>query len=93
MMRPEFRNYMKDISSSKYGVDLSLKPCDGEPVGTFRKLTLDKRGYHNRNCLGQFRGIRPWIHRNHANTITTVITAKQTVINEVNVFIAISIFY
>ena len=41
MMRPEFRNYMKDISSSKYGVDLSLKPCDGEPVGTFRKLTID----------------------------------------------------
>ena len=41
MMRPEFRNYMKDISSSKYGVDLSRKPCDGEPVGTFRKLTLD----------------------------------------------------
>ena len=41
MMRPDFRNYMKDISSSKYGVDLSMKPCEKEPVGTFRKLTLD----------------------------------------------------
>ena len=27
-----------------------------------------------------------WLHRNHANTITSVIAAKQTVINEVDVF-------
>ena len=27
-----------------------------------------------------------WHHRNHANTITSVIAAKQTVINKVNVF-------
>ena len=68
-------------------------------------LLLKPRTFLNVNCLGQCRGIRPWIHRgstlitwrwlyitwrwchrNHANTITSVIAAKQTVINEVYVF-------
>ena len=41
MLKPEFRNYMTNISSSKYGVDLSLKPKNDVPVATFRKLNID----------------------------------------------------
>lgn len=43
MMKPEFRNYIKDLTSSKYGVDIKSKPADpGLPhVASFRKLNID----------------------------------------------------
>ena len=41
MMKPEFRNYIKELTSSKYRVDLSQKPKETEPVATYRKLHID----------------------------------------------------
>lgn len=44
MMNSDYRDYIKNLSSSKYGVDLSKKPKDlkeQEYVGSFRKLTVD----------------------------------------------------
>lgn len=42
MMKPDFRNYMKDITSDKYGVDLGqAKAQNMHPVSSFRKLNLD----------------------------------------------------
>lgn len=42
MMRPEFRNYMLELSSGKYGVDLEKKKkSDNTPVASFRKLNVD----------------------------------------------------
>lgn len=41
MMKPEFRNYMNELSSGKYKVDLSKKPKEAEPVATYRKLNVD----------------------------------------------------
>ena len=40
-MNPEFRNYMKELSSYKYGVDLNLKPQEENPVATYRTLDVD----------------------------------------------------
>lgn len=41
MMDSDYRDYIKKLSSSKYGVEISKKPKDQEPVGSFRKLTVD----------------------------------------------------
>ena len=41
MLKPEFRNQIKELSDPKYGVDLSLKPKEDEPVATYRKLNID----------------------------------------------------
>ena len=43
MMKPEFRNYVKDLTSSKYGVVTDAKPnSNGLPhVASFRKLNID----------------------------------------------------
>ena len=43
MMKPEFRNYIRDLSSSKYGVIMDAKPNNiGLPhVASFRKLNID----------------------------------------------------
>lgn len=43
MMDPDYRDYIKNLSSSKYGVNHSLKPKGNvdECVGSFRKLTVD----------------------------------------------------
>lgn len=41
MLKPEFRNHIKELSDPKYGVDLSLKPKEDEPVATYRKLNID----------------------------------------------------
>ena len=40
MLKPEFRNYMKEISSSKYTVDLSKKPKTDTPIASYRKLDV-----------------------------------------------------
>ena len=40
MMKPEFRNYIKDLSSSKYGVDLEKKKQSLPTVASFRKLNV-----------------------------------------------------
>lgn len=42
MMRPEFRNYVVELSSGKYGVDLEKKKkAEMTPVASFRKLNID----------------------------------------------------
>ena len=41
MMQPEFRNYIKELSSSKYGVDLGQKKQSMPTVASFRKLNID----------------------------------------------------
>ncbi|KAL4235050.1 Tyrosine-protein phosphatase non-receptor type 9 [Mactra antiquata] len=41
MHTPQFKAYMKKISSNEYGVDLSLKKGDDTPVASFRKLNVD----------------------------------------------------
>ena len=41
MMNSDYREYIKTLSSSKYGVDLKLKPKTDEPAASFRKLTVD----------------------------------------------------
>ena len=43
MMKPEFRNYVKDLTSSKYGIVTDAKPnSNGLPhVASFRKLNID----------------------------------------------------
>ena len=41
MMKPEFRNYILDLSSDKYGVDLDKKKQSSPTVATFRKLNID----------------------------------------------------
>lgn len=42
MMRPEFRNYIVDLSSGKYGVDLAKKKAaESVPAASFRKLNTD----------------------------------------------------
>ena len=41
MIKPEFRDYIKDLSSSKYGVDLKKRAQDDAPVESFRKLNVD----------------------------------------------------
>lgn len=42
MMKPEFRNYIKDLTSDKYGVDLEQAKTPGmHPVSSFRKLNID----------------------------------------------------
>lgn len=41
MMRPDFRDYIKNLSSSKYGVDLEKRVQDDAPVESFRKLNID----------------------------------------------------
>ncbi|XP_052212993.1 retinaldehyde-binding protein 1-like isoform X2 [Dreissena polymorpha] len=38
---PEFCNYMKDLSSEKYGVDLDHLKQNDAPVASFRKLNVD----------------------------------------------------
>lgn len=43
MMNSGYRDYIKTLTGSKYGVNLSLKPQENadECVGSFRKLTVD----------------------------------------------------
>lgn len=44
MQSPEFRNYMKNLSSDRYGVDLKQRKQekqDDPPVASFRKLNVD----------------------------------------------------
>lgn len=42
MMKPEFRNYIVETSSGKYGVDLhKRKTADKVPEASFRKLNVD----------------------------------------------------
>lgn len=41
MMKPEFRNYIMDLSSKKYGVDLERKKQSIPTVASFRKLNTD----------------------------------------------------
>lgn len=45
MQSPEFRNYIKDLSSDRYGVDLKQRKQDikqdDAPVASFRKLNVD----------------------------------------------------
>lgn len=41
MMKPEFREYIKDLSSSRYGVDLGQKKQSIPTVASFRKLNID----------------------------------------------------
>lgn len=41
MMKPEFREYMKELSSDKYGVDLDRKKQSIPTVASFRKLNID----------------------------------------------------
>ena len=41
MMKPEFREYIKELSSSKYGVDLAKKKQSIPTVASFRKLNID----------------------------------------------------
>ena len=38
--KPEVRNEILMMSSSKYGVDLAKKPKDDEPQASFRKLNV-----------------------------------------------------
>jgi len=38
--QPEVVEYVKKVSSSKYGIDLSQRPKD-DTVGSFRKLAVD----------------------------------------------------
>ena len=42
MLRPEFRDYMKDLSSNKYGVDLEKKKLALPTDASFRKLNIDQ---------------------------------------------------
>ena len=41
MMKPEFRNYIIELSSNKYGVDLDKKKQSIPTVSSFRKLNID----------------------------------------------------
>ncbi|KAL4229352.1 hypothetical protein ACF0H5_012391 [Mactra antiquata] len=41
MMRPEFKEHIKSLSSDQYGVDLQLRKQDDAPVASFRKLNVD----------------------------------------------------
>lgn len=41
MMKPEFREYMKELSGDKYGVDLDRKKQSIPTVASFRKLNID----------------------------------------------------
>ena len=42
MMKPDFRNYIKDITCDKYGIDLEqAKTQSMHPVSSFRKLNID----------------------------------------------------
>ena len=41
MMKPEFREYMKELSGDKYGVDLDKKKQSIPTVASFRKLNID----------------------------------------------------
>lgn len=41
MMKPEFRNYMKELSGDRYGVDLDKKKQSIPTVASFRKLNID----------------------------------------------------
>ncbi|XP_045179417.2 alpha-tocopherol transfer protein-like [Mercenaria mercenaria] len=40
MMKPEFREYIKNISSDKYRVDKEKRKANDEPVASFRKLNV-----------------------------------------------------
>lgn len=41
MMSPDFREYIKNLSSDKYGVDVKQRKQDDTPVASFRKLNVD----------------------------------------------------
>jgi hypothetical protein len=41
MQRDDFREYIKHLSSDKYGVDLKECKNDDTPVASFRKLNID----------------------------------------------------
>ncbi|XP_053402132.1 uncharacterized protein LOC123548576 isoform X1 [Mercenaria mercenaria] len=41
MMSPEFREYIRDLSSEKYGVDLKERKQDHTPEESFRKLNVE----------------------------------------------------
>jgi len=38
MRSPEFKDYIKDLSSGKYGVDMSHPHARTDEVGSFRKI-------------------------------------------------------
>ncbi|XP_045179350.2 alpha-tocopherol transfer protein-like [Mercenaria mercenaria] len=40
MMKPEFRQYIKDLSSDKYGVDMEKRKKNDDPAASFRKLNV-----------------------------------------------------
>lgn len=41
MNSPSFREYIKDLSSDKYGIDLNNRKQDEAPAASFRKLNID----------------------------------------------------
>lgn len=41
MIKPEFVEYMKNLSSGRYGVDVEKRKMDDAPVESFRKLNVD----------------------------------------------------
>ena len=44
MMQPKFCDYIRDISSTKYGIDIGKRDAcgtDQENVASFRKLNID----------------------------------------------------
>jgi hypothetical protein len=41
MCTPEFRRYVMELSSDKYGVDKSRIPARSQEVGSYRKLGTD----------------------------------------------------
>ena len=40
LLNPHVRDFIRDLHSGKYGVDLSLKPEDDIPQASFRKLNV-----------------------------------------------------
>ena len=41
MMKSEFRSYIKDLTSNKYGIDLEMRKQSIPTVQSFRKLNID----------------------------------------------------
>ena len=41
MNKPEFLDYIRDVTSTKYGVDLDRSKKGTHPVASFRKLNID----------------------------------------------------
>ena len=41
MLNSDYKDFIQTLTSSKYHVDLKLKPKTDEPASSFRKLNLD----------------------------------------------------